>query len=196
MAVLILIPAAGGSSRMRGADKLMEPVGGMPLLRRQALRALATGARVLITLPCDRPAREAALAGLAVTVSLLPDAAEGMAASLRHGAGVAAGLGAALLVLPADMPDLDTADLQAVIAAHAAHPDALLRAVAEDGTPGHPVLFPPDLLPALSGLAGDEGARAVVQTHRARLRPVPLPGTRALTDLDTPEAWAAWRAQT
>ena len=31
--VAILIPAAGASSRMRGRDKLLEPVRGQPLLR-------------------------------------------------------------------------------------------------------------------------------------------------------------------
>ena len=39
--VAILIPAAGFGTRMRGADKLLQDVGGLPLIRRQAQRALA-----------------------------------------------------------------------------------------------------------------------------------------------------------
>ena len=190
MSVLILIPAAGGSSRMRGGDKLLELVDGMALLRRQA--AMAAGlAPVLVTLPPDRPVRRAALAGLDIAIATLPDAGEGMAASLRAGARAAGGR--AVLVLPADMPDIDAADLRAMLAAHAATPAAILRGTGADGTPGHPVLIPPDLVPDLSGLTGDEGARSVLVRHRDRLRPVPLPGSHALTDLDTPEAWAAWR---
>lgn len=189
MAVTILIAAAGGSTRMRGADKLLEQVEGMPLLRRQTARALETGAPVLVTLPPGRPARAMALEGLAVTAAVLADAAEGMAASIRHGAREAAG---ALMILPADMPEIDTTDMRAVLAAHAADPQAILRG-ASGPTPGHPVLFPADLRSDLAALTGDEGARSVLVRHRDRVRLVPLPARHALTDLDTPEDWAAWR---
>ena len=83
--VLILIPAAGASSRMRGADKLMQDVGGEPALRRAARIARATGARVLVTLPEGGPhatARRAGLQGLdvqAITVAKM--ARPGMTAS-------------------------------------------------------------------------------------------------------------------
>jgi CTP:molybdopterin cytidylyltransferase MocA len=189
--VLILIPAAGSSSRMRGGDKLLEPVDGAPLLRRQAMMA-ATLAPVLVTLPPGRPARAAVLNGTGVQARTLPDAAEGMAASLR--AGARAAQGRALMVLPADMPDIDATDLATLIAEAAARPDAILRGTAADGTPGHPVVFPPDLLADLAALHGDEGARSVLRRHGLRIHPVPLPGRHALTDLDTPEDWAAWRA--
>lgn len=187
---LVLITAAGASTRMRGGDKLLELVEGVPLLRRQVLAALASGARVLVTLPPDRPGRAAVLAGLGAELAVLADAAEGMAASLRHGARVAE---AALMVLPADMPEIDTADLRAVLAAHAADPQAILRG-ASGGTAGHPVLFPADLRPDLAALQGDAGARSVLAHHKDRVRLVALPGRHALTDLDTPEDWAAWRA--
>ncbi|NBR54129.1 MAG: nucleotidyltransferase family protein, partial [Rhodobacteraceae bacterium] len=39
----ILILAAGKSSRMRGRDKHLEEIDGVPLLRRLALAALALG---------------------------------------------------------------------------------------------------------------------------------------------------------
>ncbi len=189
---VILLCAAGASGRMRGADKLLEPVAGVALLRRQALAGLATGTRVLVTLPPDRPRRAAALDGLAVEPVPVPDAAEGLAASIR--AGVAAARGGALLVMLADMPDIGAEDLALLIAGHAAAPDAVIRAAAEDGRPGHPVLFPARMAAALAGLRGDRGARDLLRAEMPVL--VPLPGCRALTDLDTPEDWAAWRART
>jgi molybdenum cofactor cytidylyltransferase len=188
----IVVLAAGSSSRMRGGDKLLEPVDGEALLRRQTSRALATGARVLVTLPPDRPARAAALQGLAAEMRIVDGAAEGMAASLRVAADWADGH--ALLVLPADMPEIDTADLDRVLAEAAACPDAIWRGVTAGGRPGHPVVFPADLLAEVRGLDGDEGARSVLARHAARVRLVVLPGAHALTDLDTPEDWAAWRA--
>lgn len=193
MAALILIPAAGASARMRGGDKLMEPVAGEPLLRRQARMALAAGP-VEVTLPASHPARAEVLAGLGLDVTVLPDAAEGMAASIRHGARRAMARAASgLLILPADMPDLDSDHLCLILAAHAATPDRPLRGAAEDGTPGHPVLFPRRLFPDLLELSGDSGGRAVLTRHPATA--IPLPGRAALTDLDTPEDWAAWRAR-
>jgi CTP:molybdopterin cytidylyltransferase MocA len=190
---VILLLAAGASSRMRGADKLMEPVQGEPLIRRQARAALASGARVVVTLPPDRPARQAALTGLGVNCVTVADPARGMAASLVAGL-AAVPRGAAVIVLLADLPEITEADLRRLILAHAEAPEAILRAAAADGTPGHPVLFPSALRDELERLDGDGGARPILAAHGARVRLLPLAGRRAVTDLDTPEDWAAWRA--
>jgi len=192
--VLILIPAAGASRRMRGRDKLMEPVGGLPLLRRVADAAVATGLPVLVTLPEGDTARRAALDGAGVTRQAI-DGSEGMAASIRAGVQAAQIAGArGLVVMLADMPEIDTAMLTTLIAAFAAEPAAVHRAAAADGTPGNPVVIPARLFPALHGVTGDAGARQVVACEAARL--CPLPGRAALTDLDTPEDWAEWRSRT
>lgn len=186
----ILILAAGASSRMRGADKLLEPVEGVALLRLLAQRALATGVRVLVALPPDRPLRAAALEGLAVERITVAEAAEGMAASLRAGAAAVRG---PLMVLLGDLPEITTEDLQAMLAAGCETPEAILRATSAEGQPGHPILFPPALLPELATLSGDTGARAILGRHGVRT--IALPGCHATTDLDTPEDWAAWRAR-
>lgn len=189
----ILILAAGSASRMRGADKLLEDVDGEPLLARSARVALATGCRVTVTLPPDRPGRLVAIQGLAVTPAIVPDAAQGMAASLIAGLRALPAAAPVLMVL-ADLPDLTTKDLLACLAVWAKHPRAIPRGAAADGTPGHPVGFPPDLRAELLALTGDTGAREVLARHADRLHLVRLPGTHATTDLDTPEAWANWRA--
>ena len=189
----ILIPAAGASSRMAPRDKLLEPVDGVPLLRERALAALSTGARVVVTLPPDRPERRAAVADLGLHVVIVPQAAEGMATSIA--AGVAALDGEGVTILPGDMPDIAAAHLRALLDAAEAEPRAIHRGAA-DGVPGHPVVFPGDLLGRLAALRGDEGARAVLRDHADRVRLHDLPGRAALTDLDTPEAWEAWRART
>lgn len=188
----ILILAAGASRRMGGADKLLAQIDGVPLLRRQALAALATSAPVRVALPLDRPARVAALEGLAVEQVSVPDAALGLSASLRAGV---AGLAGSVMILPADMPEINTKMMAQILAKHSEMPGMILRGSAAE-TPGHPVLFPADLVSALRGLRGDTGARDLLRSHQARLRLVPLPGSAALTDLDTPEDWAEWRART
>jgi CTP:molybdopterin cytidylyltransferase MocA len=190
--VLILIPAAGASSRMRGGDKLLEQVAGVPQMARAAMAALATGSAVAVTLRPGDTARRAALAGLDVSVIEVPDAAEGMAASLRAGAR-ACPPGHAVMILPADMPEIGAEDLHRVLAAARQAPDRIVRATAEDGRPGQPVVFPPRLLARFATLAGDSGARGLMSGEPVVM--VALPGARALVDLDTPEDWADWRAR-
>ncbi|MFN4058372.1 MAG: NTP transferase domain-containing protein [Roseinatronobacter sp.] len=188
----VLVPAAGASSRMGARDKLLEPVAGQPLLRLMVARALSVTPHVAVTLRAPDPERRAVLAGLDVVVIPVPDAATGMAASLRVGADWAlSGRCSALMVVLPDMPDITTEDLHTLVADYAHHPDTPLRAASHDGQPGNPVILPRALWPLLSGLSGDQGARAIFATHPPRL--CALQGDRALTDLDTPEAWARWR---
>ena len=191
MTLTILIPAAGAAQRMRGGDKLLEWVDAEPMLRRQARLARQVCARVIVTLRVSDLPRMQALAGLDLTVLPVPDAAEGMAASIRSGAAAAQG---ALMILPGDMPELDAEDLAVMIGAFDQRPDAILRGTSADGRPGHPVIFPADLRGALQDLRGDAGARSLLNRHQARVKLIALPDQHALTDLDTPEAWAAWRA--
>ena len=189
--VVIVLLAAGASRRMHGADKLLEPVGGQPLLRRQAAAALATGARVLVALPPDAPARGRALDGLGVETVLVADAADGMGHSLAAAAR-AAGPDQPLMVVPADMALIGAAEMTALIAAARSGPNRIWRGLAAGGRPGHPVVFPARLQPLLAALTGDQGARDLLGAEAAVL--VPLKGDAALLDLDTPEDWTAFRA--
>lgn len=189
----ILLLAAGRAKRMRGADKLLEPVpgpfGDMPLLQAMARRAIQAGPTRVVLGP-DQAARKACLEGLAAEIVEAPEG-EGMAVSIATGV---AGLTGPVMVVLTDMPEIRAADLHLILALSQQAPRAVLRAAGADGTPGHPVLFPADLLPELAALTGDTGARAVLRDHADRVHLVPLEGRRALVDLDTPEAWAAWRA--
>ena len=111
-------------------------------------------------------------ASLAALAQALPDGVEGA------------------LILPADMPDITADDLKTILQGF--DNTHILRGASADGRPGHPVLFPRAFFPRLTALQGDQGARALLQG--AEIRAIPLPGKHALTDLDTPEDWAAWRA--
>ena len=186
----ILLLAAGASSRMKGRDKRLEEVEGQPLLRLMARRALKSGVPVRVVLGPGQDARRAALEGLEVTITEA-EGSDGMAASIRAGV---AGLCGPVLILLADMPEITAGDIYLMVSLHAQAPTAILRAATRDGRPGHPVLFPADLLPDLARLSGDEGARAVLKREDARVHLLPLKDDRAAVDLDTPEAWAAWRA--
>ncbi|MBR9649953.1 nucleotidyltransferase family protein [Thalassovita aquimarina] len=192
MTIAILILAAGSSSRMGpGRDKLLEPLHGRPLLTLMLDRAHATGCPVYACLPSPSHPR-ARLMDDRTTSVWVPDADEGMGASIRTGIRALPDTVEAVMILPADMPELTAEDLRTVLNAYES--GRIVRGTSAEGKPGHPVIFPRDCFDDLKALGGDRGARGVLTDHAERLKLIPLPARHALTDLDTPEAWANWRA--
>ena len=190
----IVILAAGQSSRMRGADKLLELVSGAPLIRRQAEMALSTGLPVWIALPTNRSMRVTALHGLPVKLVIVPDAEMGLAHSIRA-ANAAVPSDLSLLLLLADLPDITADDLRKLCLAADERPNSIVRATTDTGQPGHPIVLPASFRARLSLLTGDQGAKEILKQHVSDTVFVALAGKRALTDLDTPEQWAIWRTQ-
>jgi molybdenum cofactor cytidylyltransferase len=196
--IAALVLAAGAGRRMRGADKLLEPVAGMPILRKVAEAARASRAdAVVAVIPPGDAARRAALPrdGLAIVEAV--QCAEGMAGSLRAGMAALPPETDAVVILLADMPEVGAADIDRLIAAYDREEGReICRAVTEAGAPGHPVLFGRRFFENLASLAGDTGAREIVRDAAEYVVDVPTRGHGAVVDLDTPEAWADWRRKT
>ena len=191
-----ILLAAGRARRMGGRDKLLEPVEGVALLSRLARRLGASGAdeTVAVLAPGDT-ARAAALSGEPARIVENPRAGEGMGTSIAAGIAAIRPDADAALVVMGDMPEIDAGAVDRLIAAFdPGEGRAIVRATAEDGRPGHPVLFGRRFFEPLRALEGDRGARDLVAENRDFVTEVALPGQAALTDLDTPEDWAAWRA--
>ncbi len=189
METAVLILAGGASTRMRGADKLLMDVDGEPQLRRIARKALALEAPVTVALRPGHPERADALAGLEVETITVPNAENGMGETIAGGVRHLSGHDRILLIL-ADIPDLDTAHMKAVIDASVGGTADAWRGATEDGQPGHPILIDKNLFPRFSLLSGDDGGRTALagaKVETVRIGPV------ARGDLDTPEAWTGWR---
>ncbi len=191
----ILILAAGASSRMQGGDKLLEKVENQPLVTTMVQRALKTQLPVYVTLSgLDHP-RAIALSGMSADLIEVTDAAMGMGHSICAGVAALPPNATGVMIVPADMPELTSCDLDTMIQAF--DPDGpILRGASTQGKAGHPVIFPARFFGALRQLRGDTGARAIIQQNKTDLRMVTLPASHALTDLDTPEDWQAWRSST
>lgn len=190
----VIIPAAGAGRRMRGRDKLLEQIDGVALLARGVRRAEAVATQVIVTLPEAAAERHACLFGTTATVCEVSDASEGMAASIRTGMAALRGTCDAVMILPADMPDITIKDMKQMLAQFAEHDGQMIcRGHSECGRAGHPVIFPPDCFAALATLTGDQGGRNILRQHAQRVVKVGLPADHAITDLDTPEAWEKWR---
>ncbi len=196
MTLPILILAAGQSSRMRGTDKLLEKIDGVALLRRQIDAGRQVSPNVFVTLPQPDHPRAALLSGTSARAVIVPDAADGMAVSLRTGVAALPDC-PAFMVLLADLAALTPTDLDTMLTTRDERPDHLIwRGATDAGKPGHPVIFDASLRPAFADLSGDTGGAPILKANKDQTCLVPLPDKHALLDLDTPEDWDAWRRAT
>lgn len=180
-----LLLCGGTGARFGGGKLLATAPGDTVPIGVRAARSLVAGAgnALAVVRPGDDVLAEALrAAGCEVLVS--GACARGMGASLA--AAVEATRPArGWLVALGDMPGIAPAT-------HAAVRDALARgawlAAAFDavGRRGHPVGFSAGLYADLAALDGDEGARSVVERHRARLVAVRVDDPGIHLDVDTP----------
>jgi molybdenum cofactor cytidylyltransferase len=194
--IAAVLLAAGAGTRMGGKDKLLETVHGVPMLRHAAKALIASRAdQVLAVLDPARPERAVVLDGCDVTRVSNHRAADGMGTSIAAAIAQLEPQVDAVVFALADMPEITPLHVDRLIAAFDPEEGrAICRAATADGRPGHPVLFGRRFFETLGRLEGDEGARTVVAEHPDLVETVMTPGDAAIVDLDTPEAWAAWRA--
>ncbi|HEX7127733.1 MAG TPA: nucleotidyltransferase family protein, partial [Thermodesulfobacteriota bacterium] len=119
-----------------------------------------------------------------------PRHAEGQGTSVAAGARAVPTGATGVLFLLADQPLVRAPLLDRLLAIHQAEPDRVLVPTFE-GRRGNPVLFPADLLPALAGLSGERGGRAVLEAVPDRVALVETADPAVVTDVDTAETLAA-----
>ncbi len=186
--VSIVLLAAGQASRMGGRHKLLATFDGVPLVRIVAERACATGARVIVVTGHRHPEIHAALAGLDIETVHNTHYASGMASSIVAGFEAAAVSEASgVMIMLADMPAVETADLVSLMDAFVESAGAAIVRAVSDGKRGNPVVLPRSLRPAIAALTGDVGARGVIDSCGLEVIDVDI-GSAAHLDVDTPEA--------
>jgi len=192
MSLAIVILAAGASSRMRGRDKLFEVVEGTPILTRLVNFAQVCG-DVYVTLPDPNHPRHNLLTGTKAVPIYVPDAADGMSASIKRAcAAVMETSATVMMILTGDLPDLTEAHFTQVCAEWAKDKTRYVQAKDSDGKPGHPVIIPKSGWADIETLQGDIGLRNILREKRMKY--VSFKDYGPTLDLDTPEAWDNWRA--
>lgn len=183
MKLVGLLLAAGAATRF-GSDKLRHPLPHGVTVAVQAARHLK--AEVPRVIAAVRPGSEEtarALAAEGCEVVSCERAAEGMGASLAC-AVRAAGEADGYLVALADMPFVRRSTIAAV--REALEHGALVAAPYWRARRGHPVGFAGALRAELETLAGDEGAKRVLEAHAGRLVKVPVGDPGVMRDIDRP----------
>jgi molybdenum cofactor cytidylyltransferase len=195
-AIAAVVLAAGRSSRMGGPNKLLAEIGGKPLVRIVVDAVLASRARpVVVVTGHQRDKVEAALAGLSVKFVHNPHFADGLGTSLKAGIAALPAEADGAIVCLGDMPQVDAALIDRLIGAFDPDHGALVVLPTIDGKRGNPVVWSRRFFPDLMAVEGDVGARYLIGRYTEAVAEVPLTGTAALTDVDTPEALAAVRAE-
>ena len=188
--VAAIVLAAGRASRM-GRNKLIAELDGEPIVRRTVAAVLASRARpVVVVTGHEAAAVRDALVGLDVVFVHNPSYADGMSTSLRAGL-LAVGPADAALICLGDMPRLAGHHLDAVIAAHQG--DETIVVPTFERKRGNPVLWPRRYFAEMAALAGDVGARALIERHAEHVLLLPIDDPAILVDVDTPAALAALR---
>jgi molybdenum cofactor cytidylyltransferase len=187
--VAALVLAAGRSSRMGGPNKLLAEIGGRPLVRIVTDQVLASRARpVVVVTGYQRERVEAALAGLPVDFVHNAAFADGLGSSLKVGIAALPAQADGVIVCLGDMPQVDAAMIDKLVGALAPDKGALIAVPTIDGQRGNPVVWSRRFFPELMAVEGDIGARHLIGRYGEAVTEVPLTGTAALTDVDTPEA--------
>ena len=194
--IAAIVLAAGRSTRMRGPNKLMADIEGAPLVRRVAESVAGAGlAETVVVTGHEHEKIEAALAGLPLRIAHNRDFARGLSTSLK--AGIAA-LGPAVdgaLVCLGDMPEIDAALVAQLVSAFAPDRGKDIVIPVRGGRRGNPVLIGKRHFAAIRRLAGDVGARDLIQKRAEAVVEVEAGGDGVFVDLDTPEALADYRAR-
>jgi molybdenum cofactor cytidylyltransferase len=186
MRIAGLVLAGGRSSRMAPRNKLLESVGGEPMVHCVAAVALAGGAMpVIVVTGHEAPTVAAALRGLNVTIVANPDYAEGLSTSLREGLrALPAGIDGALILL-GDMPEVEASVLGALMVAFTG--TNAICVPARHGRRGNPVLWGSAYFAEMMELTGDSGAKLLMARHEAQLIEVEVMTDSIFEDVDAPE---------
>jgi molybdenum cofactor cytidylyltransferase len=194
--IAAIVLAAGRSTRMGGPNKLLAEIAGKPLVRIAAEQALASRARTVIVVTGHEHARvAAALDGLSVRLVHNPSFADGLSTSLKAGLAAVPAEADGVIVCLGDMPQVTAELIDRLVVAFDPDRNALVVVPTTEGKRGNPVVWSRRFFPDLATIEGDVGARHLIQTYGEAVTEVPVKDAAALTDVDTPEALRAVKAE-
>ena len=188
-----IVLAAGRSSRMEGANKLLLPWQKQCVLQVVMERICGVGlGEVIVVTGHQRAEVEEKLSRYPVRLVHNPNFAEGMAASIRVGVEAAVSDQGYLFAL-GDMPQIAGTTMLKV--AEALTSRKAIAVPVSTGRRGHPVAIGSAYRNALLALTGDRGARPVLAKNAANVVEVPVEDEGIFVDVDTQESYrAAWTA--
>ena len=189
--VSTILLAAGLSTRMGQQNKLLLPVGGVPMIAHLvSVYREATDGAVLVVTGHETDAVEAALKDSGARTVFNHDFARGQASSVVTGLKAAEDADMLFIGL-GDQPLLTPEDLRGLIAAHKAADPRKISIPQYSGARGNPILVPASLRPRLLDDPKRPGCRQFTRAHADQVQFLNLSARGYLADVDTPSDYAA-----
>lgn len=187
----VLLLAAGLSTRMGGANKLLLEFGGRPLVRHTAKTLLRSDfARVTVVTGFDAEAVGKAISGLPLSVTINPDFEAGQMHSVAHGlrtiGAIADGDRRNVMICLADMPYLQKAEYHALVDAFFARGGTRVALPEYAGQRGNPVILPARLVGEASVGGLNTGCRRLIDSRPGDVDRIPFDSSAFVRDIDTP----------
>src|ERR1043165_8545861 len=182
-------------------NKILTGAEGQPLVVHAVKAALASQAvEVVVVLGHMADEVRAAIEKAIPSKSRLrfvtnPDFAEGLSTSVRTGIGALGKDIDAAIVQLGDMPGVGAPLLDRLMAAFSPVEGRSICVPTVGGKRGNPVLWDRRFFAEMTKVSGDTGAKHLSGEYADRVCEVEMTGEAAITDIDTPEALAAWRAR-
>ena len=192
--IAAVVLAAGLSSRM-GSNKLLADLNGQALIQHTIDRLSNTAIDEVIVVTGHQAVEvQAVLQHQKVRFVHNADYAQGLSTSVKAGIAAIQDFDAAFVCL-GDMPLIEAADLNRMIAAFNVTEGRSLVAPVLGLKLGNPVLWGHEHFADLMALTGDRGARGLIEARRDQIVEIPVTHDGILLDADTPESLAEIKAK-
>ena len=194
-----LFLAAGSSIRMRGSDKLLKHIDGVPLIQRILVEALKLNFPVFVTIPANDTKRKSIISKTNAVIIEVQDSDLGMGHSIAKGlTEIMKNTNIlSLAICPSDLPGLNMGSLKNLINYFFESPEMICHpAKLGKSKSGHPVIFPHKYFGELKLLNGDFGARSIINKNKKALNRYETEDESYFIDLDTPEDFNNWSKHT
>jgi molybdenum cofactor cytidylyltransferase len=192
------IVLAAGLSKRFGRTKLLEKLGGRPVLEWVLVAALESNLdRVVLVLGHDRKRMVAALGAPASAEKLRivfnPRYPDGQGTSLAAGLRAVQREFPAVMFLLGDQPRITAAAINLLLQRFRQAGKKICVPV-QAGIRRNPVLFDRDFYPTLLGIEGDKGAREIIAANPQQVSEVAFDDPGLFQDVDTPQDLSALEA--
>lgn len=177
--------AAGRSTRF-GANKLLQPLNGKPIVRRVVEAVLASRLEPVVVVTGHESERiKSVLATLPVTFADNPDYSTGLSSSLKRAVKALPDTCDGVMVILGDMPFVTQSLIDRLADCFAPGAGRGICVPVYRGQRGHPVVWARRFFPEILALEGDVGAKALMAQHQECVYELAVEDDGIHIDIDT-----------